>query len=73
MNQIFADSDNMLSLENIISGTVFIYVDDYYMRTQESDKDGNILCVRLRNGYIVHLPFDGKHKIFTGTLRMECE
>lgn len=73
MNQIFADSDNMFSLENIISGTVFIYVDDYYMRTQESDEDGNILCVRLRNGYIVHLPFDEKCEIFTGTLRMECE
>ena len=73
MNQIYADSNNMFPLEDIISGTVFVYDNDYYMRTQESDEDGNILCVRLRNGYLVPLDFNKKCEIFTGTLRMECD
>lgn len=73
MNQIFADSNNVLSLENIFGGTVFIYDNDYYMRTQEIDSNDDIVCVRLRDGYVVHLAFNGKYEIFSGTLRMECD
>lgn len=73
MNQIYAESNNMFSLGNVISGTVFIYYNDYYIRAQESDEDENIVCVRLKDGYTVHLPFEQKCEIFIGTLRMECD
>lgn len=73
MNQIYAESNNMFSLGNVKGGTVFIYENDYYIRTQESDEDENIVCVRLKDGYAVHLAFDKKCEIFTGTLRMECD
>lgn len=33
MNQIYAESNNMFSLGNVIGGTVFIYENDYYIRT----------------------------------------
>lgn len=72
MNQIFADNDRGVSLEKMNGGTVFIYDDDYYMRTQEIDNNDDIVCVRLRDGYVVHLTFNKKLEIFTGTLRMEC-
>lgn len=73
MNQIFADSNNVFSLKNTFGGTVFIYDNDYYMRTQEIDSNDDIVCVRLKDGYTVHLAFDKKCEIFTGTLRMECD
>lgn len=73
MNQIYAESNNMFPLENIISGTVFIYDNDYYIRTQESDEDGYILCVRLKDGYVLYVDPKKKFEVFTGTLKMECE
>lgn len=72
MNQIYADNDKKVSLEDTSDGAVFIYDYDYYIRTQQSDADGNIICVRLRDGYVAHFIPSGKYEIFIGMLRIEC-
>lgn len=73
MNQIFGDNDRKISVEDTSDGAVFIYDYDYYIRTQQSDADGNIICVRLRDGYVAHFIPSEKCEIFIGTLRMECK
>ena len=60
MNQIFADNDKEFSLGEVSSGTVFIYNGDYYIRTDENDELGNILCVTLKDGYVAYFDCDTK-------------
>ena len=73
MNQIYADNRKKVSFEDVVSGQVIIYDNEYYIRTQENDEDENIICVRFRDGYVAHFIPSGKCEIFTGTLRMECD
>lgn len=72
MNQIYADNDRKVTLGEVPSGTVFICNDDYYIRTDENDALGNILCVTLKDGYAAYFDPDAKIDSFIGTLRMEC-
>ena len=72
MNQIFADNDKEFSLGEVSSGTVFIYNGDYYIRTDENDELGNILCVTLKDGYVSYFDYDTKIDLFSGTMRIEC-
>lgn len=72
MNQIYVDNDRGVSLGEVPSGTVFICNNDYYIRTDESDELGNILCVTLKDGYVAYFDCDAKIDSFRGTLRIDC-
>lgn len=72
MNQIYVDNDREISLGDVPSGTVFIYNNDYYIRTNKSSELGNILCVALRDGYATYFDCDEKIDSFSGTLRIDC-
>lgn len=73
MNKIFVDNDREVSLGEVSSGTVFLCNDVYYIRTDENDALGNILCVTLKDGYVAYFDCDAKIDSFRGTLRMECK
>lgn len=72
MNQIYVDNDREVSIGEVSSGTVFLCNDDYYIRTDENDNLGNILCVTLKDGYVAYFDCDTKIDSFIGTLRIDC-
>lgn len=40
-------------LNRIKSGTVFLYDEDFYIKSDETDGYGDPQCVRLKDGYLI--------------------